>query len=609
MSIPVIDTIKPLGNFPAIDSVDVNCDGIRLNTVLSTTAIELAKKINAEAVENTYAKKTDIPVVPTNVSEFINDAGYLTEHQSLAAYALKSELPTVPKKVSDFENDADYVTAQIVNAKFNNIPFYNVTEYGINPNTGDIYDGLWDFLNDVVKTTGGIVYFPAGKYTISDTIFIPENTTFMGNGKDTEIYFDETHLWFGAGLSNAGSNVKICNMTVTQKSTDKFINESQPGCIGFTDVGLPQYTKGKHATSAYREEVKNLTVENCWFGNSKYAIQTEPSNSNNITNVFYRNIVSLKGCVSVDANGESDNNTGVINATVENVDCDFLRIRESGTRNVRNVRCSNIKCNTFYVNANSNGLGGIIIENLEQTGFSANNTFPSGLVAGNVTFNNCHFKNHSSKTNGIEMGLGVHRYNNCHFEMTGRLISRLRPAADIDISYMYAENCTFDLNDAIATSFLIGYGRNNRYNSTPHGYIANLLYGDTNIALENANLCPSQVSATHTNKLSIVGNNVFLSVYSVVDGTANLMEMSNKFNQLPFDGAFVPVLIFENANRATTQINTYAKFHNGILELVEPEILTKIESFDRVMIHSSIEFLHIPSPYEMYKCFYANLDG
>ena len=28
----------------------------------------------------TYAKKTEIPTVPTNVSAFINDAGYLTEH-------------------------------------------------------------------------------------------------------------------------------------------------------------------------------------------------------------------------------------------------------------------------------------------------------------------------------------------------------------------------------------------------------------------------------------------------------------------------------------------------------------------------------------------------
>ena len=41
-----------------------------------------------------YAKKSEIPTVPTNVSAFENDAGYLTEHQSLADYALKTELPT-----------------------------------------------------------------------------------------------------------------------------------------------------------------------------------------------------------------------------------------------------------------------------------------------------------------------------------------------------------------------------------------------------------------------------------------------------------------------------------------------------------------------------------
>lgn len=87
-----------------------------------------------------YAKKTEIPTVPTNVSAFTNDAGYLTEHQSLDAYAKKTEIPdisgkadtsslatvatsgsysdltnkptipTIPTKVSAFENDKGYLT-------------------------------------------------------------------------------------------------------------------------------------------------------------------------------------------------------------------------------------------------------------------------------------------------------------------------------------------------------------------------------------------------------------------------------------------------------------------------------------------------------------------
>ena len=38
-----------------------------------------------------YALSSEIPTVPTNVSDFNNDAGYLTEHQSLTDYVQKSE--------------------------------------------------------------------------------------------------------------------------------------------------------------------------------------------------------------------------------------------------------------------------------------------------------------------------------------------------------------------------------------------------------------------------------------------------------------------------------------------------------------------------------------
>lgn len=53
-----------------------------------------------------YALKSEIPVVPTNVSSFINDAGYLTD-VDLSDYALKSDIPT---SNSAFTNDAGYLT-------------------------------------------------------------------------------------------------------------------------------------------------------------------------------------------------------------------------------------------------------------------------------------------------------------------------------------------------------------------------------------------------------------------------------------------------------------------------------------------------------------------
>lgn len=83
------------------------------------------------AFSGSYNDLTDtptIPVIPTNVSYFTNDAGYLTSHQDISDKVEYSELsqvafsgsyndlenrptiPTVPTNVSAFNNDAGYLT-------------------------------------------------------------------------------------------------------------------------------------------------------------------------------------------------------------------------------------------------------------------------------------------------------------------------------------------------------------------------------------------------------------------------------------------------------------------------------------------------------------------
>lgn len=71
-----------------------------------------------------YYTKTEvdnlIPTVPTQVSELENDAGYLTEHQSLAAYALKTEIPDVSSYTTMAAVEAKgYQTAAQVQALIN----------------------------------------------------------------------------------------------------------------------------------------------------------------------------------------------------------------------------------------------------------------------------------------------------------------------------------------------------------------------------------------------------------------------------------------------------------------------------------------------------------
>ena len=54
-----------------------------------------------------YALKSELPTIPTNVSAFTNDKGYLTEHQDISNLALKSELSSKVDKVEGYSLISD----------------------------------------------------------------------------------------------------------------------------------------------------------------------------------------------------------------------------------------------------------------------------------------------------------------------------------------------------------------------------------------------------------------------------------------------------------------------------------------------------------------------
>lgn len=96
------------------------------NEYITEAELNAKKYLTQHQDLSAYAKKTDLPVVPTKVSDLTNDSGfinkipdeyiteselnakgYLTEHQDLSNYALKSEVAT---DVSQLNNDVKYVT-------------------------------------------------------------------------------------------------------------------------------------------------------------------------------------------------------------------------------------------------------------------------------------------------------------------------------------------------------------------------------------------------------------------------------------------------------------------------------------------------------------------
>ena len=76
----------------------------------STHPASMITGLASVATSGSYSdlsNKPTIPVVPTNVSAFINDAGYLTQHQSLDDYAKKTDISGFVKTVNGTAPDTN----------------------------------------------------------------------------------------------------------------------------------------------------------------------------------------------------------------------------------------------------------------------------------------------------------------------------------------------------------------------------------------------------------------------------------------------------------------------------------------------------------------------
>lgn len=82
----------------------------------STHSASMITGLAAVATSGSYNDLSDKPTIPTNISALQNDAGYLTQHQSLAAYVKSSELKAVAKTGSynDLTNKPTIPAAVIV---------------------------------------------------------------------------------------------------------------------------------------------------------------------------------------------------------------------------------------------------------------------------------------------------------------------------------------------------------------------------------------------------------------------------------------------------------------------------------------------------------------
>lgn len=203
---------KLKGDIAGKQDIIQDLNAIREGANLGKTALQeetdpiwTAEKVNyytkteVDTSLESKADKTEIPKVPTNVSAFTNDAGYLTEHQSLDNYYTKTESDgkyatqvVVNEEIAARINDVREVKATLESkADKSEIPSLNgyATEQWVE-GKGYLTEHQ-DISGKLDKTEAASTYQPKGDYATKGEV-----ATEVGNKQDTLI---------------SGTNIKTIN--------------------------------------------------------------------------------------------------------------------------------------------------------------------------------------------------------------------------------------------------------------------------------------------------------------------------------------------------------------------------------------------------------------
>ena len=128
-----------------------NDSGFINNSVNNLTNYPLTSSLSSVAFSGDYddlSDKPTIPTVPTNVSAFTNDAGYITKSvNDLTYYTKTTDLPSVPTKTSDLTNDSGFITNSV----------NDLTNYPLTSSLSSVaFSGDYDDLSDkpTIPTVG-----------------------------------------------------------------------------------------------------------------------------------------------------------------------------------------------------------------------------------------------------------------------------------------------------------------------------------------------------------------------------------------------------------------------------------------------------------------------
>ena len=202
---------------------------------------------------------TEIPVVPTNISAFYNDAGYLTQHQSLTDYPKKTELANVA-------TSGDYT--DLINTP--TIPSTEglATETYVQNKIAEVVNsapGTLDTLNELAQALGNDPNFAT---TMATELGKKANTanlaTVATSGSYNDLSNTPTIPSVGNGTLTIQKNGTSAGTFTANATTDKTINITVPTKVSelTDDVVKGKYLPLTGGTMTGNININNKTITN-----------------------------------------------------------------------------------------------------------------------------------------------------------------------------------------------------------------------------------------------------------------------------------------------------------------------------------------------------------
>lgn len=202
---------------------------------------------------------TEIPVVPTNISAFYNDAGYLTQHQSLTNYPKKTELANVA-------TSGDYT--DLINTP--TIPSTDglATETYVQNKIAEVVNsapGTLDTLNELAQALGNDPNFAT---TMATELGKKANTanlaTVATSGSYNDLSDTPTIPSVGNGTLTIQKNGTSAGTFTANATTDKTINIIVPTKVSelTDDVVKGKYLPLTGGTMTGNININNKTITN-----------------------------------------------------------------------------------------------------------------------------------------------------------------------------------------------------------------------------------------------------------------------------------------------------------------------------------------------------------